>query len=390
MEHSTYLIVGAGLTADSACKAIRKHDPDGAVVVLGEEPHAPYLRPPLSKALWKGEQEESIWRGTDTLGVELRLGRRAVALDLDARTVTDDAGERYRYERLLLATGGRPRRLPFGGDEAIYFRTLDDYRRLRTLAGSGSRVCVIGGGFIGSEIAAALALNDCRVTIVFPEPGIGARLFPSQLTTALNDYYRNRDVDVRPQTTVTSIDRHGETTQVTLGDDAVIEADVVVAGIGIVPNVELAADAGLPAPDGITVDAYGRVGGRDDVFAAGDVARFPATALGREMRVEHEDHAKSHGRLVGANMAGASERYDHLPFFYSDLFDAGYEAVGELDPRLDTLVEWSEPEGEGTITYLDRRRRPRGFLLWNRFGHLDAARELIQAGEPVGQHVRVG
>lgn len=390
MEHSTYLIVGAGLTADSACKAIRKHDPDGAVVVLGEEPHAPYLRPPLSKALWKGEQEESIWRGTDTLGVELRLGRRAVALDLDARTVTDDAGERYGYERLLLATGGRPRRLPFGGDEAIYFRTLDDYRRLRTLAGSGSRVCVIGGGFIGSEIAAALALNDCRVTIVFPEPGIGARLFPSQLTTALNDYYRNRDVDVRPQTTVTSIDRHGETTQVTLGDDAVIEADVVVAGIGIVPNVELAADAGLPAPDGITVDAYGRVGGRDDVFAAGDVARFPATALGREMRVEHEDHAKSHGRLVGANMAGASERYDHLPFFYSDLFDAGYEAVGELDPRLDTLVEWSEPEGEGTITYLDRRRRPRGFLLWNRFGHLDAARELIQAGEPVGQHVRVG
>jgi len=390
MEHSTYLIVGAGLTADSACKAIRKHDPDGAVLVLGEEPHAPYLRPPLSKALWKGEQEESIWRGTDTLGVELRLGRRAVALDLDARTVTDDAGERYRYERLLLATGGRPRRLPFGGDEAIYFRTLDDYRRLRTLAGSGSRVCVIGGGFIGSEIAAALALNDCRVTIVFPEPGIGARLFPSQLTTALNDYYRNRDVDVRPQTTVTSINRHGETTQVTLGDDAVIEADVVVAGIGIVPNVELAADAGLPTPDGITVDAYGRVGDRDDVFAAGDVARFPAAALGREMRVEHEDHAKSHGRLVGANMAGASERYDHLPFFYSDLFDSGYEAVGELDPRLDTLVEWSEPEGEGTITYLDRQRRPRGFLLWNRFGHLDAARELIQAGEPVGQHVQVG
>lgn len=390
MEHSTYLIVGAGLTADSACKAIRKHDPDGAVVVLGEEPHAPYLRPPLSKALWKGEQEESIWRGTDTLGVELRLGRRAVALDLDARTVTDDAGERYRYERLLLATGGRPRRLPFGGDEAIYFRTLDDYRRLRTLAGSGSRVCVIGGGFIGSEIAAALALNDCRVTIVFPEPGIGARLFPSQLSTALNDYYRNRDVDVRPQTTVTAIDRHGETTQVTLGDDAVIEADVVVAGIGIVPNVELAADAGLPTPDGITVDVYGRVGGRDDVFAAGDVARFPAAALGREMRVEHEDHAKSHGRLVGANMAGASERYDHLPFFYSDLFDAGYEAVGELDSRLDTLVEWSEPEGEGTITYLDRQRRPRGFLLWNRFGHLDAARELIEAGEPVGQHVQVG
>jgi NADPH-dependent 2,4-dienoyl-CoA reductase/sulfur reductase-like enzyme len=390
MQRSSYLIVGAGLTADSACKAIREHDPDGTVLVLGEEPHPPYLRPPLSKALWRGEPEDSIWCGTETLGVELRLGRRAVALDLAARTVTDDRGERHGYERLLLATGGRPRRLPFGGDEVVYFRTLDDYRRLRALAGSGLRVCVVGGGFIGSEIAAALALAGCRVTIVFPEPGIGARLFPPQLSAALNDYYRSRDVDVRPRTTVTAIDRHGAATQVALVDGTLIEADVVVAGIGIVPNVELAAEAGLPTADGITVDAHGRVGGRDDVFAAGDVARFPAAALGRELRVEHEDHATSHGRLVGANMTGARERYDHLPFFYSDLFDAGYEAVGELDPRLDTLVEWSEPGAEGTVTYLDRRRRPRGVLLWNRFGHLDAARELIRAGEPVGQHVHVG
>jgi NADPH-dependent 2,4-dienoyl-CoA reductase/sulfur reductase-like enzyme len=389
MESNRYLIIGAGLTADSACKAIREHDPEGSVLVIGEESHPPYLRPPLSKALWKGEPEERVWRGTETLGVELLLGRRAVAIDLDARTVTDDAGERHRYERLLLATGGRPRRLPFGGEEVVYFRTLDDYRRLRGLAGGGRRVCVIGGGFIGSEIAAVLALNDCVVTIVFPEPGIGARLFPPELSAALNDYYRDRDVDVRPQTTVTAIDRHGETVQVGLGDGSVIEPDVVVAGIGIVPNVELAANAGLPTPDGITVDVYGRVGGRDDVFAAGDVARFPATALGRELRVEHEDHAKSHGRLVGANMAGASERYDHLPFFYSDLFDVGYEAVGELDPRLDMLVEWSEPEAEGTITYLDQERRPRGLLLWNRFGHLDAARELIRAGEPVAEHVQV-
>jgi len=389
MAKARYLIVGAGLTGDSACRAIREHDPDGSILVIGEEPHPPYLRPPLSKALWRGKSEDTIWRGTDTLGVELRLGRRAVALDLDTRTVTDEAGELYGYERLLLATGGRPRRLPFGGEDVIYFRTLDDYRRLRALAGNGIRACVIGGGFIGSEIAAALAINGCRVTIVFPEPAIGARLFPPQLSSALNDYYRDRDVEVRPQTMVTAIGRRGRTVQVTLGDGLAIEADVVVAGIGITPNVELASEAGLPAPDGVTVDAYGRVGGRDDVFAAGDVARFPSVALGRHLRVEHEDHAKCHGRLVGANMAGARERYDHLPFFYSDLFDAGYEAVGEIDSRLDTLVEWSEPEGEGTITYLDRERHPRGLLLWNRFGHLDAARELIRAGEPVGEHVQV-
>jgi NADPH-dependent 2,4-dienoyl-CoA reductase/sulfur reductase-like enzyme len=162
-----------------------------------------------------------------------------------------------------------------------------------------------------------------------------------------------------------------------------LEAATIVAGLGIEPSVELAADAGLPVANGVVVDAFGRVGGRDDVFAAGDVARFPVATLGGELRVEHEDHAKSHGRQVGANMAGADEPYEHLPFFYSDLFDLGYEAVGELDPRLDTLGDWSDLGAEATIYYVDRERRPRGALLWNRFGQVDAARELIRAGKPM-------
>jgi 3-phenylpropionate/trans-cinnamate dioxygenase ferredoxin reductase component len=390
MQTSKYVIVGAGLTADSACNAIRERDRDGSILVVGDEQHPPYLRPPLSKALWKGAQEDTVWRGTEELGVELRLGRRVVALDLAARAVTDDAGEQHGYERLLLATGGRARRLPFDDEGVIYFRTLDDYRRLRSLAVSGVRVCVIGGGFIGSEIAAALALNDCRVTMIFPEAGIGARLFPAELAAALNEYYRNRDVEVLPQATVAGIERSGQRPRVRLGDGRTIDADVVVAGIGITPNLELAADAGLPVANGIVVDAYGQIGGREELFAAGDVARFPSSALASEVRVEHEDHAKSHGRQVGANMAGARTRYDHLPFFYSDLFDVGYEAVGDLDVRLNTLIDWSEPEGEGTITYLDRDHRPRGLLLWNRFGHLDAARELIRSGEPVAESVQVG
>ena len=182
---------------------------------------------------------------------------------------------------------------------------------------------------------------------------------------------------------MTGIAARGDGANVTLGDGRVLEADAIVAGIGIEPNVELAADAGLPVTNGIVVDAYGRVGGREDVFAAGDVARFPVAALATEMRVEHEDHAKSHGRQVGANMAGAGEPYEHLPFFYSDLFDLGYEAVGELDSRLETLSDWKELAGEATFTYLDRERRPRGVLLWNRFGQLDAARELILAAEPI-------
>jgi NADPH-dependent 2,4-dienoyl-CoA reductase/sulfur reductase-like enzyme len=215
--------------------------------------------------------------------------------------------------------------------------------------------------------------------MVFPEPGIGARIFPPALSAALVEYYRQHGVEVLPGASVTGIARDG----VTLEDGRKLEADAVVAGIGILPSVELAAAAGLPVEDGIAVDAFGRVGGRQDVFAAGDVARFPISALGGVTRVEHEDHAKSHGRRVGANMAGAGEPYDHLPFFYSDLFDAGYEAVGELDSRLDTQMDWTGLSEKGTIYYLDEQRRPRGILLWNTFGRVESARELIRAGAPL-------
>jgi 3-phenylpropionate/trans-cinnamate dioxygenase ferredoxin reductase component len=383
MRTTQYLIVGGGMTADAACKGIRDVDPDGAIAVVAEEPHPPYARPPLSKALWKGDEESTIWRGTADLGVELRLGRSLVALDLEARRATDDGGETYAYERLLLATGGRPRRLPFGGDEVIYFRTLDDYRRLRTLADEEARFLVIGGGFIGSEIAAALAMNARSVTMIFPEPGIGARIFPAELSASVTDYYRAHGVEVLAGASVTAIERDGDKVRLATGDGRTLEADAVVAGLGIEPRVELAAGAGLQVADGIVVDDRGRVDGHEGVFAAGDVARFPEAALGGARRVEHEDHAKSHGRRVGANMASADEPYDHLPFFYSDLFDIGYEAVGELDSRLQTTADWKEPDQEGTVYYLDSQGRPRGVLLWNLFGRVDAARDLIRAGDPV-------
>jgi 3-phenylpropionate/trans-cinnamate dioxygenase ferredoxin reductase component len=383
MRKTHHLIAGGGMTADAACRGIRDFDPHGSVTVVAEELHPPYARPPLSKALWKGSEESTIWRGTTDLDVELRLGRTIVSLDLEARQATDDRGETYGYERLLLATGGRPRRLPFGRDDVIYFRTLDDYRRLRALADEEARFLVIGGGFIGSEIAAALAMNSRSVTMVFPEPGIGARVFPAELSAFVTDYYREQGVEVLAGTTVTAIEWEGDKVRLLAGDGRVLKADAVVAGLGIEPRVELAVEAGLPVGDGIFVDDRGCVEGHSRVFAAGDVARFPEAALGGTRRVEHEDHAMSHGRRVGANMAGADQPYDSLPFFYSDLFDIGYEAVGELDSRLQTIADVNELGGEGTVYYLDSEGRPRGVLLWNRFGQVDAARDLIRAGEPV-------
>ncbi|HEU0337612.1 MAG TPA: NAD(P)/FAD-dependent oxidoreductase, partial [Gaiellaceae bacterium] len=235
MQTTRYLIVGGGLTADAACKGIRELDPDGRVLLVTEEPHPPYSRPPLSKGLWRGKEESTIWRGTEALGVDVRPGRRIVALDLERRLATDERGDEHGYEKLLLATGGRPRRLPFGGEDVLAFRTLDDYRRLRELAEGGARCVVVGGGFIGSEVAAALALQGCPVTLAFPEQGIGARVFPLELSLALVDYYRTRGVEVLPGASVTGI----EPGRVLLGDGRVLPADVVVAGIGIEPAVDM-------------------------------------------------------------------------------------------------------------------------------------------------------
>jgi 3-phenylpropionate/trans-cinnamate dioxygenase ferredoxin reductase component len=384
MDAYRYLIVGTGMTADAACRGVRDHDPDGSIAIVGREDVPPYQRPPLSKALWTGKAEDSIWCGTAELGVDVLLGRSVASLDLDARTVTDDQGATLGYERLLLATGGRPRRLPFGGDEVVYFRLLGDYRDLRTRAVEGARFVVIGGGFIGSELAAALTMVGCQVTIVFPEAGIGARLFPAGLAEFVSGYYRDKGVAVVAGETVTGIARDGDATEVTLGDGRVLRADGVVAGLGIEPVTELAADAGLAVADGIVVDGLGRAG-RDDVFAAGDVARFPASALGIDLRVEHENHAVRHGRAVGANMAGANEPYDHLPFFYSDLFELGYEAVGEVDARRETIAHWLDENRQGIVCYLDDERRPRGFLLWDVWGKVDAATELIRDAQPIDE-----
>jgi 3-phenylpropionate/trans-cinnamate dioxygenase ferredoxin reductase subunit len=381
MPEFRYLIVGGGMTADAACRGIRDRDPGGSIGLVGEEAHPPYARPPLSKALWQGKDEVMVWRGTTELGVELVLGRRIVELDLGGRTAVDDAGESYRYERLLLATGGRPRRLPGGDGAVVYYRTLDDYRRVREAAKEGVRFLVIGGGFIGSEVAAALAWSGCAVTMVFPEQGIGARLFPPGLAEYVTGYYREHGVEVLAGELVESIEGRA----VRLGGGRTIEADEIVAGLGIVPAVELAEAAGLPVDDGIVVDELGRAGGREDVFAAGDVARFPARSLGKLVRVEHEDHANSHGRAVGANMAGAKTPYVNLPFFYSDLFELGYEAVGEVDSRLETAEEWIEPNRKGVISYLDGQRRPRGFLLWDVWGKVDDARALIDTAAPLEQ-----
>ncbi|HKF44264.1 MAG TPA: FAD-dependent oxidoreductase [Thermoanaerobaculia bacterium] len=381
MTHYPYLIVGGGMTADAAARGIRELDAKSPIGLIGAEPDAPYARPPLTKGLWKGAPFEGVWRNTREAGIDLHLGRRAMALDPRARRVTDDRGSDYTFDKLLLATGVSPRRLPLPGDSPIvYFRTLEDYRRLRALANPGATFAVIGGGFIGSEIAASLAVQRCKVILLFPEDGIGARLFPHDLAWSLVDYYREKGVEVHPGQHVIDVERSGSRIAVKTESGSSFSVDGVVAGVGTVPNTELAAAAGIAVENGIPVDERLRTSD-PAVFAAGDVASFVPPSLGKRIRVEHEDNAVTMGKAAGRSMAGDESPYRHLPLFYSDLFDLGYEAVGELDPRGETVSDWKEKFREGVVYYLSAGR-VRGVLLWNTWNQVDNARALIAEPGP--------
>ncbi len=383
MEHvHDYLIIGAGMAADAAAKAIRETDAAADIGIVGDEPSPPYQRPPLSKALWKGDKSvHDIDLATAKTGARMHAGRRIVSLDRAAHVAGDDHGDTYRYRRLLLATGATPRRLPFdGGERLIHFRTLEDYEKLRGYARPGAWIAVIGGGFIGSELAASLCSIGCKVTMLFPGASIGAGRYPAGLCSFLDDDYRERGVELRPGITVSGGRAVEGGVELDLSDGEVLLVEAVVAGLGVMPNTTLAAQAGLEVDDGIVVDAQLR-SSDPSIWAAGDVANFHSVSLDQRMRVEHEDAAVGMGRHAGRAMAGVSGDYTTQPFFYSDLFDLGYEAVGLLDTRLDVVEDWREPNREGVVYYLDRGR-VRGVLLWNVWDQIDAARELMAQPGP--------
>lgn len=383
MEHTCdYLILGAGMAGSAAAKGIRSRDAKGSIVLLGAEPHPPYDRPPLSKDLWTGKKSpEQIWRDIESLRAMLIPGRHAAALEAQAKTVRDDRGDHYRYGKLLIATGGTPRRIDgLEGGRVVYYRTLDDYHALRDGLREGMRVAVVGGGFIGSEIAAALAMNGARVSLLVDGEYIGERVYPRALAAFVTDYFRGKGIEIRTRSRVAGGRADDRGVALQLQDGGSVEAEWTIAGLGITPNVQLAQAAGLKTDNGIVTDDRLRAS-HADIWAAGDVANYPDATLGTRRRVEHEDAALTMGEHAGAGMAGADAAYSHLPYFYSDLFDLGYEAVGELDARMDTFEDWKEPFREGVVYYL-KDGRVRGVLLWNVWDRKDAARELIAQRGP--------
>jgi len=391
MEEETYpyVIIGGGLAGASAVEGIRERDKKGAILIIGAEKHLPYDRPPLTKKLWFGKKKvEEIFlhdqKFYDQNKVTVESGISVTALDPKQKSVTTDTGEQYRYQKLLLATGGVPRTLPIpGGDLGgiCYFRTLDDYLRMRRESTEGSSAVVIGGGFIGSEIAAALTINKINVTMIFPEPYIVNRVFPEGLGMALQRQFRDRGATLLAGEKPASIAKRGSRFITTTVSGKQVESDMVIVGIGVAPSLDLPRRAGLQTANGVIVDEYLQAS-LPDIYAAGDIAFFPYQALGKQTRVEHWDNALNQGKQAGLNMAGAHKPYDYMPYFFSDLFEFGYEAVGEVDALLETVADWQKENDTGVIYYL-RDGKVRGAMMCNVWEKVEAARTLIRTGAQV-------
>ena len=384
-----YIIAGGGLAGASAVEGIRERDAKGSILLIGEERHMPYHRPPLTKTLWSGKKQlEDIFVQKEEFytkqKVTLKRGTKVIAIRPDSKSVTDSTNTTHRFGKLLLATGGMPKRLRIPGGElpgVVYYRYLDDYLDTHPKAQEGKSVVVIGGGFIGTEIAAALTLKKLKVTMVFPASRPCNRIFPDYLGEHILKEYLKRGITVLTGDVPMVIEKKGDAFRVHTKKDNLLEADILIVGIGITPSTELAQKAGLAVADGIMLNSFLQTT-HPDIYAAGDNACYPDKWHGAATRVEHWDNALNQGKCAGKNMAGAQEEYTHMPYFFSDLFDFGYEAVGEIDSRLETRAEWQEPNEKGIVYYV-KENTIRGVLLCNVWDKVDAARASIRNNEPI-------
>ena len=382
------VVVGASLAGLSALETLRQEGFQGELIAVGAEPSLPYDRPPLSKQVLQGhwEPDKTMLRDQgqyDGLGVTWHLGRRATALDPAARTVTLDDGEPLSYEGLVIATGATPRWLP--GTEGMagvhVLRTLDECLALRAELDGASRLCVVGAGFIGAEVAASARVRGVDVTVLEALPAPLARAFPAELGAACAALHLDQGVDLRCGVTVAGFEGDGRVTGVRLGDGSVVEADVVVVGIGVVPETGWLESSGLTLDNGVVCDSTCATSA-PGVVAAGDIARWPNNLFGETMRVEHWSNAVEQGAAAAKRLlAGPGEAVDFapVPYFWSDQYDTKIQFLGRGCPTDEVRIVDGSIEERRFVALFGRDGRLMGALAFNRPRLLMAYRKLLAA-----------
>lgn len=384
----TYVVVGAGHAGGRAVEAMRNAGFAGKIILIGDEPHLPYERPPLSKELLQGRPEahtpvrdEAFYAEND---IDCRLGRRAVTLDPAGKIVTLDDGSGVSYDKLLLTTGGAVRQLPLAGAylaNIYYLRTLDDSRAIQDGLGDGKRVVVVGGGFIGLEVAASARQQGCAVTVLEIADRLMGRAVLPEVSDAFLTLHTAQGVDIRLNTGIASFEGAGTVSHAVTAGDEKIPADMAVIGVGIIPETALALDAGLEVNNGIVVDEFGRTSA-PDVYAAGDVTNHLNPLYGRHIRLESWQNAQNQAIAAAKSMCGDAQVYSDVPWMWSDQFDANLQVAG-MPESWDRVVFRGAPASADFIGFQMAGDRLVGAMSVNRPRDMRVARRLIGGDKPL-------
>lgn len=355
----TIVIVGAGQAAAQAIQTLQANEYDGKIVLIGDEPYVPYERPPLSKGLLAGEIElEKLFFKKPTYfaekGIDLRLKTTATGIERAAKRLTLDDGSTLAYDQVLLTTGARVRRISIPGADlpgVHYLRGIDDVLGIRAELAPGKRLVLVGAGYIGLEVAAVANKLGADVTVLEMMDRVMARVVAPPVSAFYDKVHRDAGVDIRLQTGVVAFEGDGRVTAVVTDKGDRVAADMVIVGIGVVPNMELAKDAGLAVDNGIVVDDCGRTSD-PDIFAAGDVTNHPNALLGRAIRLESVQNAVSQGRAAALAMLGKPEPYAEVPWFWSDQYDLKLQIAGLSEPTDEAVVRGDPATRKFSVAYL--------------------------------------